>query len=45
MSRNELERFRALGITLKNNEIKDIIRIINSLENMGTLLKGTAKNY
>ena len=28
-------------ITLTNNEIKDIIKIIKSLENMGILLKGT----
>ena len=31
------------GITLKNNEIKDIIKIIKSLENKGILLKGTTR--
>ena len=29
------------GITLTNNEIKDIMKAIKSLENRGTLLKGT----
>ena len=31
------------GITLINNEIKDIIKVIKSLENRGILLKGTTK--
>ena len=31
------------GITLTNNEIKDIIKLINSLENRGILLKGTTR--
>ena len=31
------------GITLTDNEIKDIIKVINSLENGRTLLKGTTK--
>ena len=31
------------GITLTNNEIKYIIKVINSLENRGILLKGTTK--
>ena len=30
-------------ITLRNNEIKDIIKVTNSLENRGILLKGTAR--
>ena len=30
-------------ITLTNNEIKDIIKVIKSLENRGFLLKGTTK--
>ena len=29
------------GVTLTNNEIKDIIKVIKSLENWGTLLKET----
>ena len=29
------------GITLTKNEIKDIIKVIRSLENRGTLPKGT----
>ena len=32
-----------LGISLTNNEIKDFIKVINSLENGGILLKGTTK--
>ena len=31
------------GITLTNNEIKDIMKVINSLENGGVLLKGTTR--
>ena len=31
------------GITLTNNEIKDIMRVIKSLENRGSLLKETNK--
>ena len=31
------------GITLTNNEIKDIMKVIKSLENRGILLKGTTK--
>ena len=31
------------GITLINNEIKDIIKVIKSLENRGILLKGTTR--
>ena len=30
-----------LGITLTNNEIKDIMKVIKSLENGGISLKGT----
>ena len=29
------------GITLTNNEIKDIMKVIKSLQNRGILLKGT----
>ena len=31
-----------IGMTLINNEIKDIMKVIKSLENKGILLKGTA---
>ena len=31
------------GITLRNNEIKDIMKVIQSLENRGILLKGTTR--
>ena len=34
------EKF-GLGIALANNEIKDIIKVIKSLENRGILLQGT----
>ena len=33
---------KSSGITLKNNKIKDIMKVIKSLENRGILLKGTA---
>ena len=34
------------GITPTNNEIKDIMKVIKSVENRGILLKGTTKrNY
>ena len=33
------------GITLTNNEIKDIMKVIKSLENRATLLKGTTKKH
>ena len=32
------------GTTITNNEIKDIIKIIKSLENRGISLKGTTRN-
>ena len=34
---------RGSGITLTNNEIKDIIKVSKSLENRGILLKGTTR--
>ena len=34
-------KFKSSGITLGNNEIKDIIKVIRSLQNRGILLKGT----
>ena len=30
-----------LGLTLTNNKMKYIVKVIKSLENSGTLLKGT----
>ena len=41
MLKNELDRSRGSGRTLRNNEIKDFIKVINSLENREILLKGT----
>ena len=38
-----LKKNFGLGITLANNEIKDIIQVIKSFQNRGTLLKGTNK--
>ena len=37
------DRLTGSGIALTNNEIKDIINVIRSLENRGILLKGTTK--
>ena len=34
----------SLGITLTNNEIKHIIKVIKSLENRWILLRGTTAN-
>ena len=34
---------KSSGITLTNNEIKDIMRVIKSLENRGILFKGTTR--
>ena len=36
-----MEKVRGDGITLTNNEIKDIMKVTISLENRGLLLKGT----
>ena len=33
------------GITLTNNEIKDIMKVIKSLENRGSLIKGTTRKF
>ena len=41
MLKNELDHFRSSGRTLRNNEIKNFIKVINSSENRGILLKGT----
>ena len=35
--------FTGSGITLTDNEIKDIIKVIKSLENRGILIKGTTR--
>ena len=32
-----------LGLTLTNNDIKDIMKVIRSIENRGMFLKGTSK--
>ena len=33
------------GITLTNNEIKEIMKVINSLENRVSLIKGTTRKF
>ena len=35
------KNFRGLGLTLTENEVKDIMKVIRSLENRGMLLKET----
>ena len=37
------KKIKGSGITLANNEMKDVIKVIKSLENRGVLLKGTTK--
>ena len=37
----KIRTIKGSGITLTNNEIKDIMKVIKSLENRGILLKGT----
>ena len=41
--RNEFRIIKGSGNTLKNNEIRDIMKVIRSLENRGSFLKGTIK--
>ena len=36
--------FKGIGITLTNNEIKDIMKMTRSFQNRGILLKGTSEN-
>ena len=40
---NKFTSSKGAGITLTNNEIKDIIKLIKSLENRGILLKETTR--
>ena len=42
--KKEISSIKGSGITLINNEIKDIMKVIRSLENRGTLKKGTTRN-
>ena len=37
-----MKKVKVLWVTLTNNDIKDIIKVIRSLENRGSLLKGIA---
>ena len=37
----DFKKFSVTGITLTNNEIKDIMKVVKSLENREILLKGT----
>ena len=41
---NNLNKTLGLGVTLTNNQIKDFIKVIRSLEKIGILLKGTTKD-
>ena len=41
--KKKLPNFKCSGLTLTNNEIKDIIKVIRSLENRGIFLKGTTR--
>ena len=41
--KNVSDKVLGTGITLTDNEIKDIIKVIKSLENRGILLKGTTR--
>ena len=34
---------KSSGIALRNNETKDILKVLRSLENRGILLRGTTK--
>ena len=38
-----ISSIKGSGITLTNNEIKDIMKVIKYLENRGILLKGTTR--
>ena len=40
---NASKKVFGIGITLTNNEIKDIMKVIKSLENRGILSKGTTR--
>ena len=41
--RNEVSKDMGTGMTLTNNEAKNIARVIRSLEDTGFLLKGTTR--
>ena len=41
---NKIIKNESLGLTLTKNEIKDIVKVIKSLENRGILLKVTTEN-
>ena len=41
--KKEFYQSQVQGITLTNNEIKDITKVIKSLKNKGILLKGTTR--
>ena len=41
---NRISSITGLGTTLTNNEIKDIMKVIQSLEIREILLKGTTRN-
>ena len=41
--KNASDKLLGTGITLTDNEIKDILKVIKSSENRGILLKGTTR--
>ena len=41
--KNASDKVLGIRITLKNNEIKDIMKVIKSLENRRILFKGTTR--
>ena len=41
--KNASDKCLRTGINLTNNEIKDIVKVVKSLENRGILLKGTTR--
>ena len=43
MISKEMKEKNGSGITLTNNETKDIMKVIRSLENRGILMKGTTR--
>ena len=45
MFKRRISSIKCSRITLRSNEIKDVIKVIKSLEKRGILLKGTIRKY
>ena len=43
--KNASDKVLGTGITLTDNKIKDIMKVIKSLENRGILLKKTSRKF